>query len=71
MKKGQYHSKTAVCPFYKKEDSHLIYCSGLLPNTSIHLAFGNSVEGKKFKIDKCRKNYLSCPIYKMLEAEDE
>ena len=45
----------------------MIYCSGFLPNTSIHLAFGNAKEGKKYKIDKCKNDFPTCLIYKMLE----
>ena len=71
MKKNQYHSKTIICPFYKKEEKQVIYCCGILPNTSTHIAFGNALESSRYKCDKCRKNYESCLIYQMLSHTQE
>lgn len=67
MKRSQYVSKTAVCPFYKKEDSQTIFCDGVLENSSVHLAFGYHADCKAHKETKCRRDYNKCPVYKMLE----
>lgn len=68
MKRNQYKSKTAVCPFYKKEDQQTIFCDGVVDNSSVHLAFGNHSDCKEHKVAKCRSNYMQCPVYKMLEV---
>ena len=68
MKRSQYTSKTAECPFYKKEEQHKIYCNGIVENSSVHLAFGKDSDCKEYKQTKCRDDYLTCPVHKMLEV---
>ena len=67
MKRGQYVAKTALCPFYKKEDQQKIYCCGIRPNASTHIAFGNGTDCLKYKQEYCRQHYSRCHVYKMLE----
>lgn len=67
MKRNQYRCKTAVCPFYKREDVHKICCCGVVDNSSIHLAFGHDDDCKAYKTEMCRGGYFLCPVYKMLE----
>ena len=71
MKKNQYKCKTAVCPFYKKEDKQVIYCEGVTANSSVHLAFGIAEECKEYKQTRCRGNYKQCYLYRMLEAMND
>lgn len=66
MKRKQYRSKTILCPFYKKEESQVIYCEGVEDGTSTHLAFGNASACAKYKCEKCRTTYQMCRIYQML-----
>lgn len=68
MKRGQYISKSALCPFYKREDQQMIICDGVYPNSSTHLAFGNASECLEYKRKHCRKDYNECEIYSMLEV---
>lgn len=67
LKRNQYRSKTAACPFYKKEDRQMIFCYGVIENSSLHLAFGNDTDCKEYKVTNCRKDFYQCPVYKMLE----
>jgi hypothetical protein len=60
-------SKYAVCPYYKHEDTQVIYCLGLADENVIHLAFADATTAKEYKYCFCRKEYKSCDIYRMLE----
>ena len=72
MNKGEYRSVTVICPYYKKESRFKIICSGVLPKSSIHLSFGDDKTAKKYKDERCRKEYKNCLVYKMLkEAENK
>ena len=61
-------SKFALCPFYKHEDSQVIYCEGVQDNSVLHIAFANKRDAKAYKIKFCREHYARCPIYKLLEG---
>lgn len=67
MKRNQYVSKTATCPFYKKEERQTIMCGGVIANSSIHLAFGHYADCLEYKAEKCRDDYSQCRVYRMLE----
>ena len=67
VKRNQYRCKTAMCPFYKKEDRQIIYCGGVADNSSIHLAFGFASSCNDYKTHRCRDDYQGCHIYRMLE----
>ena len=65
-------SKHMICPsakccYYKQEDAQVIYCKGIVDNTSIHLAFANAVDAMEYKKKFCRNQYEECRIYKMQE----
>ena len=66
-------NKNALCPFYRHEDSQVIYCDGIVPDSVIHLAFANKTNAKEYKARYCRDCYRKCPISKLLEevCEDE
>ena len=70
MKSKQTRRYTITCPFYNKEERQVIYCKGMLPNTSIHLAFGNAMECFDYKAKICTINHEGCPIYQMLEVNE-
>ena len=63
----RYIRKSVECPYYKKEDRQVIYCSGLVDNSSVHLAFALPSDCKTYKDSICGKNYKVCKVYKMLE----
>lgn len=69
MKKG-ISSPLAKCPYYRKEDSQMIYCDGVQADSVIHLAFANRLDAKDYKKEMCRDDYQGCLIYQML-AEKE
>lgn len=60
-------SSQAICPYYKHEDSQMIYCDGVQDGSVIHLAFSNKTDALNYKKDFCRDNCNKCNIYKMLE----
>lgn len=61
-------SNKAMCPFYKHEDSQVIYCEGVQEGSVIHLAFANKTDSLDYKKTYCRSNYGKCNICKMLEG---
>ena len=67
MKRKQYRRKSVQCPFYKKEDRQTIYCSGVMDNTSTHIAFGHDAECTKYKDTVCGIEYKRCKVFQMLE----
>jgi hypothetical protein len=64
-------SKYAVCPYYLHEDSQVIYCEGIVPDSVIHLAFANKTDAKAYKCKYCRKCYGECLISQLLEEANE
>ena len=65
----RYVSAYAECPFYHSEDEQKIYCEGVDEKSSIHLAFNSKSERKRYRQEKCGKNYKECHIAKMLYAK--
>lgn len=65
----RYISSLVICPFYKHESKQMIDCVGVTEGTVLHLAFDNASNSLKYKTQKCRKDYKSCPIYKLLKEE--
>ena len=64
-------SSKALCPFYKHEDSQVIYCEGVQDGSVVHLAFANKTDSLEYKKEICRKDYRKCKIYSMLEGMEE
>lgn len=62
-------SYEALCPFYKAEDKNIIYCEGVVPNSTIQNAFQGSAE--KYKNKYCCKDWQSCLIAQMLGTKYE
>ena len=60
--------KDARCPFYRHEDSQVIYCDGIVPDSVIHLAFANKADAKEYKVKYCRKCFEECLLYELLEG---
>ena len=66
MRKNRYISVRAKCPYYKSEDTNIIYCKGVQPDTSLHLAFAYPGEKTDYREECCTEDYESCSIYTML-----
>lgn len=62
-----YVCNKALCPFYKHEDTQVVYCESFLQDSVLHIAFASKTNALEFKKKYCRKNYLNCHIYKLLE----
>ena len=58
------------CPYYKHEDTQMIYCESFYPRTVLHLAFANKAEAKAYKTVRCRAQWEGCPIVWMLEEAE-
>lgn len=61
-------SSSVKCPYYKHEDSQMIYCEGVQDGSVIHLAFASKTDALDYKKYCCRNNYKNCQIYKMHEG---
>lgn len=57
----------AICPYYRHEDSQVIYCEGVQDGSVVHLAFANKTDSMDYKKQHCRCKYQDCRIYQMLE----
>lgn len=60
-------STKAICPYYKHEDSQVIYCDGVQDGSVVHLAFSNKTDSMIYKKEKCRGNFKECLICQMHE----
>lgn len=65
----RYIAKNVECPFYHSEDAQKIYCDGVKPGTSVHLAFGSKTDKKEYKEKFCKSEYCSCKIARMQNGE--
>ena len=58
-----YESKSAVCPFYRKESKQKIYCEGVTDGNSIHMAFDSPTSMQDYLWCYCYTNkYKYCLI---------
>lgn len=64
-------SLKAKCPYYKHEDTQVIYCDGVQDGTVTHLAFSNRRDAKLYKTNLCQGDYKKCHIYKMLDGKEK
>lgn len=59
-------SAEAKCPFYHKEDTHRVFCEGVVDKSSLSLNFGNPIDCRDFRYKHCNDKYKECPVNKML-----
>lgn len=71
MKGNKYLSLKAICPHYKSEEKHMIYCRGIQKDTSTHIAFAFPADKLAYKEKFCESRYKECKILKMLEGADD
>lgn len=56
-------SLLAICPYYKDEDRQKVFCEGLVPNSSIHVAFSTPEMRKEFERNYCKSwDFETCPL---------
>lgn len=60
-----------LCPYYKHEDTQVIYCKGVDCSSVLHLAFWNKIDSKNYKTQFCQTNYDFCKIKQMLDGIEE
>ena len=59
-------NKDSICPFYRHEDSQVIYCDGVTERSVTHQAFGSKTDAKNYKVSFCRAHWEHCRIAQML-----
>ena len=64
-----YESPEVVCPFYRGEDSSVIYCEGPTADATLSLTFKRGVT--RHKEDRCRCEWTKCPVARMLWAQHD
>lgn len=59
--------KYCKCPFYKSDEPQKIYCEGVIPGTSIHLAFESRSEMTLYRREYCERAFAECRVYQMCD----
>lgn len=59
------------CPYCQCEARVLLYCEGVQPGTTLHLAFANPSALKEYRAKYCDADYNKCMIAKMLSKKYE
>lgn len=62
-------TKDIACPYYKHEDTQMVYCEGVDDNTALHLAFATKKEKKSYIEGKCKNCWSGCMIAQMLNRK--
>ena len=58
------------CPYYKTNNSQVVFCEGLEDGMAIHLAFATHAQLVDFKGRFCRRLcWWQCPLAKMLNQK--
>lgn len=61
-------NKHVKCPCYKHEDAQVIYCNGVIPASTTHVAFADRRTALRYKEALCRTGrHVECPVFRMLE----
>lgn len=66
-KRKRYVSNNVLCPYYKSEDTQLIYCTGVKEDTALHLGFSYPADKVRHMERYCEDHYGDCDIARMLE----
>lgn len=67
MKAGRREDREVLCPFYTEESAQVIFCEGIEPDTTIHIAFPTKTHIKDYKHRFCEsQRYKKCRIARML-----
>lgn len=57
------------CPYYKGEESQMIFCEGVEDGSKLHLAFNTSNNRRDYKNRFCKGCYNKCLIAEMLNRK--
>lgn len=57
------------CPYYRHEDSQVIYCEGYQDGQVATFNFANRADSKAYKVTYCRENWKNCR--RVREIEDD
>ena len=72
MKTGRRADKAVLCPFYNEESAQIIFCEGIEPDTTTHIAFSSKAHIKNYKHRYCEnQRYKRCWIARMLTLKYE
>ncbi len=71
MKKGEYESYLAACPFYRRESSTKVCCCGWDGVEEVAVRFRTVERANAHKEEHCRSlaGHKKCPIYQMIEQK--
>ena len=57
------------CPYYKYEGPQMIYCEGVVKDSSLHLAFSSKTQMRDYRKQMCEGCYNKCLIAQMLNRK--
>lgn len=66
-------SCAAKCTYYRGEERHEIFCSGLNYGMGTHVAFSSPAERKQWTEEYCKSihGHEQCPVMKMLKMNEQ
>lgn len=59
---GVYEGSRVKCPYYRFENRCVIFCEGVQPQQSIHMAFGDGGEKRAYEKQFCHRIWSDCMI---------
>lgn len=67
---NKYEDHLVQCPYYKTNNSQVLYCEGLEDGMAIHMAFASHGQLIDYKSRYCRRRCWSqCPLAAMLNRK--
>lgn len=64
----RYYAKRISCPYYKGEQSQVIYCTSPVEGTVIHVAFYDRGKKWAYREKCCKRCGDGCPVAEMQKA---
>lgn len=62
MKKNRTDNPYVICPYFRSEDHHTIFCEGPEEKSSIHIAFSTPQLRKAYQVRFCKGCWNRCLI---------
>ena len=62
MKKNRTDNPYVICPYFKCEEKHTIFCEGVEENSAIHLAFSTPQLRKDYQARFCKNCWKRCLV---------
>ena len=60
-------SKYIKCPFFRAYTENIIYCEGVMPNTTTHIAFESKGKKNCYITQYCACQFTKCRVYRMCD----